>query len=89
MIRIFYIQIIYNAALIPVFYIILKETRGDVILAKRAKKLRKDTGKEIYAKSELEKTSVLKMLKIPSGLRLSGITSTVKSSLLPVRSIED
>jgi MFS family permease len=62
--RIFYIQIIYNAALIPVFYIILKETRGDVILAKRAKKLRKDTGKEIYAESELEKTSVIKMLKI-------------------------
>jgi hypothetical protein len=63
-IRIFYIQIIYNAALIPIFYIILKETRGDVILAKRAKKLRKETGKEIYAESELEKTSVLKMLKI-------------------------
>ncbi|OAL03242.1 MFS multidrug transporter-like protein [Phaeosphaeriaceae sp. SRC1lsM3a] len=62
--RIFYIQLIYNAALIPVFYLILKETRGDVILAKRAKKIRKETGKEIYAKSELEKTSVLKMLKI-------------------------
>jgi MFS family permease len=62
--RIFYIQIIYNAALIPVFWIILKETRGDVILKKRAKKLRKDTGRPIYAESELEKTSVLKMLKV-------------------------
>jgi hypothetical protein len=62
--RIFYIQIIYNAALIPVFWLILKETRGDVILKKRAKKLRKETGKSIYAESELEKTSVLKMLKL-------------------------
>jgi hypothetical protein len=62
--RIFYIQLIYNAALIPVFWLILKETRGDVILKKRAKKLRKETGKEIYAESELEKTSVVKMLKI-------------------------
>lgn len=62
--RIYYIQIIYNAALIPVFWLILKETRGDVILAKRAKKLRKSTGREIYAESELEKTSVVRMLKI-------------------------
>jgi hypothetical protein len=62
--RIFYIQLIFNAALIPIFYIILKETRGDVILATRAKKLRKDTGREVYAESELEKKSVLRQLKI-------------------------
>jgi MFS family permease len=62
--RIYYIQIIYNAALIPVFYIILKETRGDVILKKRAQKLRKETGREIYAESELEKQSVVHLLKI-------------------------
>jgi hypothetical protein len=62
--RIFYIQIIYNAALIPVFYMILRETRGDVILARRAKNLRKSSGRGVYAQSELSKTSVLKMLKI-------------------------
>ncbi|OCL09830.1 MFS multidrug transporter-like protein [Glonium stellatum] len=61
---IYYIQIIYNGALIPLFYLILKETRGDVILARRAKKLRKLTGRPVYAESELEKTSVLKLLKI-------------------------
>lgn len=61
---IFYIQIIFNAALIPVFWLILKETRGDVILAKRAKKLRKETGKEIYAQSELDRQSTIQLVKI-------------------------
>lgn len=61
---IFYIQIIYNAGLIPIFWFILKETRGDVILARRAKKLRKTTGKEIYAESELNKDSTWTLLKL-------------------------
>jgi MFS family permease len=61
--RIYYIQIIYNGALIPVFYLILRETRGDVILATRAKKLRKTTGQSIYAESELEKQSVAVLLR--------------------------
>lgn len=61
---VFYIQIIFNAALIPVFWLILKETRGDVILAKRAKKLRKETGKDIYAQSELDKQSTVEQIKI-------------------------
>lgn len=61
---IYYIQIIYNAALIPMFYLILKETRGDVILASRAAKLRKTTGRPIFAESELEKTSIASQLKI-------------------------
>ncbi|CAN9181520.1 unnamed protein product [Alternaria alternata] len=61
---IYYIQIIYNAALIPVFYIILKETRGDVILKKRAQKIRKDTGREVYAESELDKPSIASLLKV-------------------------
>ncbi|OOQ83332.1 MFS multidrug transporter [Penicillium brasilianum] len=61
---IFYIQIIYNAALIPVFWLILRETRGDVILKKRAKKLRRETGRPIYAESELNTTSVWKLLQV-------------------------
>lgn len=62
--RIFYIQIIYNAALIPVFWLILRETRADVILKKRAKKLRRETGRPIYAESELSTTSVWKLLQV-------------------------
>jgi MFS family permease len=62
--RIYYIQLIYNAALIPVFYFILKETRGDVILKKRAQKLRKETGREVYAESELEKPNIATLLKL-------------------------
>lgn len=61
---IYYIQIIYNGALIPVFYIILRETRGDVILAKRAAKIRKETGQPVYARSELERTSVVSLLAV-------------------------
>ncbi|KAF2201867.1 MFS multidrug transporter-like protein [Delitschia confertaspora ATCC 74209] len=61
---IFYIQIIYNAGLIPIFYLILKETRGDVILAKRAKTLRKSTKRPIYALSELNHPSTIELLKI-------------------------
>ncbi|CAD0110080.1 unnamed protein product, partial [Aureobasidium uvarum] len=48
---IYYIQIIFN------------ETRGDVILARRAKKLRKE-GRNAYAKSELNKDNVFEMLKV-------------------------
>lgn len=61
---IFYIQITYNAALIPVFWFILEETRGDVLLAKRAKKMRKQTGREIYAESELDRPSMITLIKI-------------------------
>ncbi|KAF9889531.1 hypothetical protein FE257_007241 [Aspergillus nanangensis] len=61
---IFYIQIIYNAALIPVFWLLIYETRADVILAKRAKKLRHETGRLIYAESELNHTSVWKLLEV-------------------------
>ncbi|KAJ5818956.1 hypothetical protein N7474_004547 [Penicillium riverlandense] len=61
---IFYVQIIYNAALIPVFYLILRETRGDVILKKRAKKLRHETGRPIYAEADLNTTSVWKLMQV-------------------------
>ena len=61
---IYYIQIIYNAALIPIFWFILRETRGDVILKKRAQRLRKETGRDIYAESELDKPSVALLLKL-------------------------
>ncbi|OGE47771.1 hypothetical protein PENARI_c037G05486 [Penicillium arizonense] len=61
---IFYIQIIYNAALIPVFWLILRETRPDVILKKRARKIRKETGKPVYAAAEIDAPSKFKLLQI-------------------------
>ena len=61
---IFYVQIIYNAGLIPIFWFILRETRSDVILARRARKLRKETGRPIYAESELNRDSIVKQLKL-------------------------
>ena len=64
---IFYVQVIYNAALIPIFYLILKETRGDVILAQRAKRLRRETQKPIYAESEISRDSVWDRMKISFG----------------------
>lgn len=60
---IYWVQLISDAALLPVFWFILKETRGDVILAKRAKKLRKQ-GRNAYAKSELNKDNIFEMLKV-------------------------
>lgn len=60
---IYWVQLISDAALLPVFWFILKETRGDVILARKAKQLRKQ-GRNAYAKSELNKANVIEMLKI-------------------------
>ncbi|KAI9832760.1 MAG: hypothetical protein M1819_003980 [Sarea resinae] len=61
---IYYIQLIFDGGCLPIFYLILKETRGDVILARRAKKLRKSTGRtNIFAPSEVQKESVVQMLK--------------------------
>lgn len=61
---IYWIQIIVDAGLLPFFYLILKETRGDVVLAKRAKILRKQGRTNAYAKSELNKPSMLEAIKI-------------------------
>lgn len=60
----YWIQLIVDAGLLPFFYLILKETRGDVILAQRAKKLRKQGHRNAYARSELNKPSILENLKI-------------------------
>lgn len=50
---IFYIQLIFYGALFPIFIVMIKETRGSVILRRRAKRMRKDTGKPIYTEDEL------------------------------------
>ncbi|PYH43899.1 synaptic vesicle transporter [Aspergillus saccharolyticus JOP 1030-1] len=62
--RIFYIQIIYLTGLLPLFWFILHETRADVILARRAKRLRRETGRPVYAEAELDHTSIWRLLQI-------------------------
>ncbi|KII92919.1 hypothetical protein PLICRDRAFT_134932 [Plicaturopsis crispa FD-325 SS-3] len=58
-----WIQLIANGALLVVELIFLRETRGSLLLAKHAKKLRKDTGDSRYhAASELETTSLSELL---------------------------
>ena len=50
---IFYAQLILYAALFPFFYFTICETRGNVILARRARHLRKKTGKPVHVHSQL------------------------------------
>jgi len=61
---IYWIQVIIDGAFVPVFIAILRETRGDVILARKAKKLRKQGHAHAYSQSELNRLSVWEELKI-------------------------
>lgn len=61
---IYWIQIIVDACLLPIFWLILAETRGDTILAKRAQRLRLNGRPNAYARSELHRPGVLEALKI-------------------------
>jgi MFS family permease len=61
---IYWIQIIVDGSLLPLFWFILTETRGDVILAKRAHKMRKAGHVNRFARSELDKPGILEALKI-------------------------
>lgn len=51
--RIFYIQIIVYGALAPFFFLVLKETRGHVILRRKAKTIRQATGRQVFSRAEL------------------------------------
>ncbi|KAK5164599.1 uncharacterized protein LTR77_009805 [Saxophila tyrrhenica] len=60
---IFYIQLILYGACLPFFYLTISETRADVILRRRAKRLRKSNpGRRIYTRAELAQTSLLSTL---------------------------
>jgi len=50
--RISYIQLIIHVVLFPVYFVMLKETRGSNILRQRAKKIRAETGKKAYTIEE-------------------------------------
>jgi MFS family permease len=59
-----WIQAIYTGAFFVVILLFLKETRGSVILTRRAVRLRKDTGDNRYrAKTEAERASVAILIK--------------------------
>ena len=60
---IFYIQLIMYGAFFPLLALLLKETRGAVILRRRAEKLRKETGKPIYAPAELNAPTLGQILR--------------------------
>ena len=53
------------AVLVAIFtYFLLDETRASVLLTRKAKRLRKETGDERYlSKAEVEKTSLIEMWK--------------------------
>jgi hypothetical protein len=50
--RIFYSEIIFYAAILPALLLMLPEVRPDVILARRAKRIRAETGRPVFAKAE-------------------------------------
>ncbi|RMZ70807.1 Major facilitator superfamily domain general substrate transporter [Pyrenophora seminiperda CCB06] len=61
---IFFGQIIFYSALIPVLYFLLPEVRPDVILVQRARDIRKRTDRGMYAEAEMQKhTSISETLK--------------------------
>lgn len=59
---IFYIQLIIYGAFFPMFAFVIVETRASVILRRRAKRLRKSSGKEVYAANELSVRSMITSL---------------------------
>ncbi len=73
--RIFYIQLIMYGALAPLFFLLLHETRGTVILHRRAQHLRKTTRQSIYTAAELHQpplsTRLLKSTTRPAYLLLT------------------
>ncbi|KAF4552858.1 MFS-type transporter-like protein 66 [Elsinoe fawcettii] len=61
---IIWIQVIFHAALFTLIAIVLKETRGPVILRRRAELIRKQTGQPAIAISDIDSPSALEVLKI-------------------------
>ncbi|EMC92033.1 hypothetical protein BAUCODRAFT_115307 [Baudoinia panamericana UAMH 10762] len=51
---IFYIQLIVYGALLPFFFLFIRETRGSVILRRRANQIRKTTGRLVYTAEQLD-----------------------------------
>ena len=57
-----YIQLIWNAALLPVYFLTIHETRGTIILRRRAQQIRAKTGRKAYSREELDNTTLSQIL---------------------------
>lgn len=61
----FWLQLILNGLHFLILHFVLKETRGSVLLARRAAKLRQDTGDDRYATaSDAERSSLSMMIRL-------------------------
>lgn len=58
---IFYIELIVYAAILPIAYLMIPETRGKILLMRRAKKITESTGKSTRAAGD-ERHALLKLL---------------------------
>ncbi|ODQ49831.1 MFS general substrate transporter [Saitoella complicata NRRL Y-17804] len=61
---IFWMQLIIDGGFLPIFWLILLETRGDVLVSQIAKKMRKETGRRVYAKAEAKRESLTQLVKL-------------------------
>lgn len=62
---IFWLQLILNGVHFMILCLVLRETRGSVLLARKAARLRKQTGDDRYiAASEVERDSLITMVKV-------------------------
>lgn len=60
-----YIQVIVAAVTYVVMILVLRETRGSVLLSRRAKKMRADTGDERYqCRADAERASLSVLIKV-------------------------
>lgn len=59
-----FIQAIYTGVIFLLFAVFLRETRGSVLLARKAAKLRKETGSNRFrARAEADRASIPAMIK--------------------------
>ncbi|GAB7351702.1 hypothetical protein MBLNU459_g2294t2 [Dothideomycetes sp. NU459] len=59
---ILYIQLIWYAAFFPLFFFVVRETRGPVLLRQRAKRIRAATGRKAYTRDELVGKPLMEIL---------------------------
>ena len=57
-----YIQLIFNGAFFPLYFFVIQETRGPVILRKRAQRIRAETGEKAFTREEMHDIPLLQVL---------------------------
>ncbi|KAK8211370.1 hypothetical protein M8818_003337 [Zalaria obscura] len=61
---ILWIQLIWTGIFYPIFFLLIAETRGPVLLRRRAKRIRAKTGKKAYTREELEGTDLWAVIRV-------------------------